>query len=558
MSEDSTQLSVAELLARNGQGVPASGGGRRRRGGRGIAVTDLTGDLPAVREGSSSHAAPEAEPDPEPMPDFQLSVPGYEAESPLSGPISFYDPLAAAPEAPSAPNSWEQPGYEATGLPPASFESPGGYGSSPEFGAAPGYAAPGYAAPGYAAPGYDVQPDSTRHAAPEGSPAPYGVDSAPAPTGRRARRELREALAEREAAGSFAPPEAPVDSGRSGRRHRPEPDERNTVMVPPFRGGMGTDATPPTAAWAPPRPPETPSPHREFGAPAGREFGAPEYPTPGRADLPRRNGAKPGRDGADAPDGPAGGRNGADAGGGLPAWSARRRPGAPVSAPRDFDESGPGGHEDEPAEDRSPGWSLAAREQPLLSGQTVAGDLLRDAGAREERREAAARRDRGPRRGVIDLLDPAEARTEFYAPVELDEPEDDYDDDLLDDEEIEATPRRRRAAPRGFSLRDKLPQLSRPAPRRGSVEDLNRRQWMILGGQAVGAAVAGMLLFKGFEQMWDIMPFVALVLAMVVILGLVALVRVLRRTDDILSTVIAVVVGIFVTLGPLAFLLSTN
>ncbi len=67
-----------------------------------------------------------------------------------------------------------------------------------------------------------------------------------------------------------------------------------------------------------------------------------------------------------------------------------------------------------------------------------------------------------------------------------------------------------------------------------------------------------MLLFKGFEQIWDTMPFVALILAMVVILGLVALVRVLRRTDDILSTVIAVVVGIFVTLGPLAFLLSTN
>ncbi|MFI7192995.1 hypothetical protein ACIBQ0_24950 [Nocardia nova] len=547
MSEDSTQLSVAELLARNGQGVPASGGGRRRRGGRGIAVTDLTGDLPAVREGSSSHAAPEAEPDPEPMPDFQLSVPGYEAESPLSGPISFYDPLAAAPEAPSAPNSWEPSGYAANSFQPTSFDSPGGY-SSPEFGAPPGYDAAGYGA----------QPDSTRHAAPEGAPAPYGADAAPAPTGRRARRELREALAEREAAGAFAAPETPVDSGRPGRRHRPDPDESNTVMVPPFQGGMGTDPTPPTAAWAPPRPPETPSPHREFGAPAGREFGAPDFPTPGRADLPRRNGAKPGRDGSGAPEAPAGGRNGADARQGLPAWSARRRPGAPASAPRDFDEPGSGGHPDEPAEDRSPGWSLATREQPLLSGQTVAGDLLRDAGAREERRGADARRDRGPRRGVIDLLDPAEARTEFYAPVELDEPGDDYDDDLLDDEEIEPTPRRRRAAPRSFSLRDKLPQLSRPASRRGSVEDLNRRQWMILGGQAVGAAVAGMLLFKGFEQMWDVMPFLALVLAMVVILGLVALVRVLRRTDDILSTVIAVVVGIFVTLGPLAFLLSTN
>lgn len=84
------------------------------------------------------------------------------------------------------------------------------------------------------------------------------------------------------------------------------------------------------------------------------------------------------------------------------------------------------------------------------------------------------------------------------------------------------------------------------------------RQWLMIAGQSVGAAVAGMLLFKGFERMWEMLPWVALTLAMIVILGLVALVRVLRRTDDIFSTVIAVVVGVFVTLGPLAFLLSTN
>ena len=93
---------------------------------------------------------------------------------------------------------------------------------------------------------------------------------------------------------------------------------------------------------------------------------------------------------------------------------------------------------------------------------------------------------------------------------------------------------------------------------RGNGDDTNRRQWMILGAQSAGAAVAGMLLFKGFETMWETLPWVALALAMVVILGLVALVRVLRRTDDIFSTVIAVVVGVFVTLGPLAFLLSTS
>ena len=48
------------------------------------------------------------------------------------------------------------------------------------------------------------------------------------------------------------------------------------------------------------------------------------------------------------------------------------------------------------------------------------------------------------------------------------------------------------------------------------------------------------------------------VLAFFVIVGLVAVVRVLRRTDDIVSILLAVVVGGFVTLGPLAFMLSTT
>ncbi|NUS92986.1 MAG: hypothetical protein HOQ36_11315, partial [Nocardia sp.] len=84
------------------------------------------------------------------------------------------------------------------------------------------------------------------------------------------------------------------------------------------------------------------------------------------------------------------------------------------------------------------------------------------------------------------------------------------------------------------------------------------KQWMVLGAQSVGAAIGGMLAFKGFEMLWEAQPLIALALAVVVILGLVALVRILRRGDDMFSTVIAVVVGVFVTLGPLAFLLSTG
>lgn len=84
------------------------------------------------------------------------------------------------------------------------------------------------------------------------------------------------------------------------------------------------------------------------------------------------------------------------------------------------------------------------------------------------------------------------------------------------------------------------------------------KQWFVLIGQAIVAIVVGALLFKGFEQLWDVLPWVALVLSVLVIVGLVAVVRILRRTDDLVSIVIAIAVGVFVTLGPLAFQLSTG
>ncbi|MGV9679534.1 hypothetical protein ACWDSJ_30010 [Nocardia sp. NPDC003482] len=551
MSDESTQLSVAELLARNGQGVPTTGGGRRRRGGRGIAVTDLTGDLPAVPEGSSAHAAPEPE---------------ESSYSPASGPISFYDPLArnAAP----APN-YDPPAapvYEAPAFDPPRFE--------PTSFAPPTFEPPSYPPP-------EPEPRATPEFGWPPSPA------AQAPTGgRRARRERMEALAQEAEGLSVADLAAPApasDPPRSGRRRRREPDEE-TTEVSPYRGPLpqNEDLGPPTAPWAPPRPPEPSPPQRQFGEP-GFDRGEPGGPP--------RNGRRP-----DGPPPP----------GGLPAWSARRRtppePPAPErpslrngrAAPEDLgaqpdrpplrngraapDEigaqpdrpslrNGRAAPEDLGAQpDRPPlrngraaapeelpvrngraapeevgaqtaVWSLAERDQQLVSGPTVAGDLLREANERDRR---------GARRG--GPLPESEHRTELLRPLDddLDEPLDDLDDE---EELDEPTPRRR--ARTSFA-----PKRSRGA--RKADEDANRKQWMILGGQAAGAAIGGMVLFKGFEKMWDLLPFVALLLAMVVILGLVALVRVLRRTDDILSTVIAVVVGIFVTLGPLAFLLSTN
>jgi hypothetical protein len=75
-------------------------------------------------------------------------------------------------------------------------------------------------------------------------------------------------------------------------------------------------------------------------------------------------------------------------------------------------------------------------------------------------------------------------------------------------------------------------------------------------GQCILAVAFGAGLFIAFDQLWKWNNIVALVLSVLVILGLVVGVRVVRKTEDIGSTLIAVAVGALVTLGPLALLQS--
>lgn len=81
-----------------------------------------------------------------------------------------------------------------------------------------------------------------------------------------------------------------------------------------------------------------------------------------------------------------------------------------------------------------------------------------------------------------------------------------------------------------------------------------RGAWIV--GQCVIAVAFGAGLFVAFDQLWKWNNIVALVLSVLVILGLVVGVRVVRKTEDIGSTMIAVAVGALVTLGPLALLQS--
>jgi hypothetical protein len=76
--------------------------------------------------------------------------------------------------------------------------------------------------------------------------------------------------------------------------------------------------------------------------------------------------------------------------------------------------------------------------------------------------------------------------------------------------------------------------------------------------QSILAVAFGAGLFVAFDQLWRWNSMVALVLSVLVILGLVVGVRVVRKTEDIASTLIAVAVGALITLGPLALSLQSG
>ncbi len=91
---------------------------------------------------------------------------------------------------------------------------------------------------------------------------------------------------------------------------------------------------------------------------------------------------------------------------------------------------------------------------------------------------------------------------------------------------------------------------------RDRLEALWRGTVVVL--QSVLAVAFGAGLFVAFDQLWRWNSIVALVLSVLVILGLVVGVRVVRKTEDIASTLIAVAVGALITLGPLALSLQSG
>lgn len=88
------------------------------------------------------------------------------------------------------------------------------------------------------------------------------------------------------------------------------------------------------------------------------------------------------------------------------------------------------------------------------------------------------------------------------------------------------------------------------AARRGPLRVLGSSVVAIV--QSLLAVVFGAGLFIAFDQLWRWNHIVALALSTLVIVALVVGVHVVRKTEDFVSILIAVAVGILVTFGPLA------
>ncbi len=190
------------------------------------------------------------------------------------------------------------------------------------------------------------------------------------------------------------------------------------------------------------------------------------------------------------------------------------------------DRSGAEGMNPDPLEDYA-GMSVDVMDTDVRDAELAGEDsayvrsYLRSFAGRSRGKDAAGETESRPDAAYRDIADIADIADE-----------EDYPADLVDD------------------LRDEG----------GAPVALSRSETIRLGGmvvlQSILAVGFGAGLFIAFDQLWRWNNIVALVLSVLVILGLVVGVRVVRKTEDIGSTLIAVAVGSLVTLGPLALLQS--
>ncbi|HYH32516.1 MAG TPA: hypothetical protein VD903_19260 [Pseudonocardia sp.] len=150
------------------------------------------------------------------------------------------------------------------------------------------------------------------------------------------------------------------------------------------------------------------------------------------------------------------------------------------------------------------------------------------------------------RRGPADGGPPTQAA----APVAYDD-EDDFDDPAGD---YPAGLGRRSVdeEPTGFFAPDDEPEAP-PKRRSAKIPEGERSStppWAAVIAQWIAGAIGGAALWVGFRFLWRDLPVVALAAAVLVTVGLVVVVRALLRSNDLRTTLFAVLVGLLLTVSP--------
>ena len=109
-----------------------------------------------------------------------------------------------------------------------------------------------------------------------------------------------------------------------------------------------------------------------------------------------------------------------------------------------------------------------------------------------------------------------------------------------------------READRGAT--EKAAPADSAAAKTGSAERSPAKAWLLVIGEAILGLAVGVGLFWGFTELWRWNVYFALVLAVLVIFGIVSFTHAVRHSRDLFTTLLALGVGLIVTIGPLVLL----
>lgn len=317
---------------------------------------------------------------------------------------------------------------------------------------------------------------------------------------------------------------------------RRQPQESAALPLPeppapeelPRRGGDTRAQIPRHATLPPPQPAAGPLSSRLDGLDA--------------PDAPEQNDLAGGTFAAPEPGGMASGtfpppEAGGMAGGAFPAPPRRRRPAAP---PRD---------EEPHTEQFRPVDSGESLFEPIVdappAGLSTWEGERRDQLAGEET-QVGVTPAVPPRRP--DPGDQLEA-TGFHDPFADDDEEEEEFGEL---EEAEAQ------RPEDFEYDEAEPAADEAEESAADDESSPARQWLSMAVQLAFGVVGGAAVWLGFNWLWGKLPAAALAAAVLVIAALVWIVRRIRRAEDLQTTVLAVLVGLVVTVSPAALLLLSR